>query len=64
MRIEIYDTQGRRVRILVNGVVPAGYHRVSWDGRSGQGRPVPSGVYFARFEAGRFGQSTPITVLR
>ena len=47
----LFDQQGRRVRELVSGVVPAGDHVARWDGRDRAGRTVPTGVYFVRLEA-------------
>ena len=44
----IYDIRGRRVRTLVHRHMPAGNHAAVWDGRTDDGRPVASGVYFAR----------------
>jgi len=46
--LAIYDHQGRRVRELVNGNLPAGEHRVLWDGRDTAGRRVPNALYFYR----------------
>ncbi|MGD8394678.1 MAG: FlgD immunoglobulin-like domain containing protein [Candidatus Eiseniibacteriota bacterium] len=43
--LAIYDVAGRLVRILVDGVSPAGEHEVDWDGRDGTGDRVASGVY-------------------
>lgn len=51
-RIMIYDVLGRHVRTLVNGDMPAGVHRVTWDGRAADGATVASGVYLYRLEAG------------
>ncbi len=51
--LRVYGLSGRLVRTLVDGVVQnAGRRSVVWDGRDGQGRPVGSGVYFYRLEAG------------
>lgn len=52
VRLAVYDLLGRRARVLCDGVRAAGRHRASWDGRDALGRPMPSGVYFARLEAG------------
>jgi predicted acyl esterase len=52
VRLAIYNTLGRRVRTLVNGLVPAGAHRAQWDGRDESGREVAKGVYFCRMEVG------------
>ena len=48
----IYDVSGRRVRLLVDGVLTAGRHAATWDGRDDRGRGAPSGVYFYRLVAG------------
>jgi hypothetical protein len=46
--LSIYDVAGRRVVTLVDGMVPAGWHGITWDGRTGSGRSLPAGVYWAR----------------
>ncbi len=50
--LAIYDVQGRQVRSLVEGAVPAGRHTIDWDGRDDAGAPVASGIYFARLRSG------------
>jgi hypothetical protein len=52
VRLEIFDTAGRRVCVLVNEVLPRGTHRVRWLGEDERGRPVASGAYHVRFTAG------------
>ncbi len=52
VRLEIFDAAGRRVRTLFRGARGAGEYRVAWDGADDRGRPVASGVYFARLVAG------------
>ncbi len=44
----VYDMGGRRIATLAAGQTPAGMHRYHWDGRGADGRPMASGVYFAR----------------
>lgn len=46
--LSIFDIRGRTVRILLDESLPAGRHRVVWNGRDGFGRPVSSGVYLYR----------------
>jgi hypothetical protein len=50
--LEAYDVRGRRVRTLWSGPLPAGRHRITWDGLSDTGQPVASGIYLLRLEAG------------
>lgn len=49
--IEVYNLLGQRVTTLVSDAMPAGFHSVKWDGTSGAGQQVGSGVYFVRFAA-------------
>jgi len=49
--LELFDAAGRRSATLVDGAVVAGWHDVWWSGRAADGRPVRSGVYFARLRA-------------
>lgn len=53
VRVGIYDVSGRLVRQLENGVVAAGVHSRSWDGRDSSGNLVSAGVYMTRYEIGR-----------
>jgi subtilisin family serine protease len=46
--LAIFDCAGRRVRTLLDGPLPAGTHRARWDGRDGEGRAAPAGVYLVR----------------
>ncbi|NIW45010.1 MAG: T9SS type A sorting domain-containing protein, partial [candidate division Zixibacteria bacterium] len=56
VELKIFDIQGRLVRTLVNNQLPAGQHRVTWDGRNDNGSQVSSGVYLYRIQAGKFSQ--------
>lgn len=50
MTLSLFDVAGRRVRTLLRGVQPPGPGSVVWDGSDARGRPVGSGVYFARLQ--------------
>ncbi len=52
VRATVYDVKGRRVRSLLDRALPAGRHRLVWDGRDGHGRDAASGVYWLRLDAG------------
>ena len=46
VRLVVYNTQGQRVRTLVEAYQAAGSHRLEWDGRDNAGLAVASGTYF------------------
>jgi hypothetical protein len=48
VQILVFDVAGRRVRTLVDRMLPAGNHVVRWDGKRDGGSRVASGVYFYR----------------
>ncbi len=47
-RLDIFDVAGRRVRGLLDAVLPAGSREVVWRGDDCAGNPAPPGVYFVR----------------
>jgi hypothetical protein len=50
--LTIYDLRGRKIRSLINGLLPRGAHSVSWNGTDDRGRSVSSGVYMYRLQSG------------
>ena len=50
--IDVLDLQGRVVRRLHQGHLPAGSSSLVWDGRDNGGRPAASGAYLARLQSG------------
>lgn len=52
--LRVFDVSGRLHRVLVDEVLPAGPHTVSWDGRDDGGHELASGVYFIQMRAGNF----------
>jgi aminopeptidase N len=49
-RLRVYDLRGRAVRTLDPGWLPAGEHRVIWEGDDDNGRSVASGNSLVRLE--------------
>ncbi len=62
--LEVYDITGRKVRTLLKEALPAGVHKISWDGRNENGEAVGSGVYIYRVVAGAFKESRKMALLR
>ena len=52
-RLQVYAADGRLLRTLVDGDLPAGEYSRDWLGRDQAGRSVPSGTYLVRLETGR-----------
>jgi len=51
-RVEVFDARGRRLGVLLDGLLGNGLHEVSWNGLDARGIPVPAGVYFAVVRSG------------
>ena len=64
VQLDVFDVSGRRLRNLVDAVLPPGAHDVTWDGLDDSGQAVGAGVYFARLRAGGEGDSGTILLLR
>ena len=52
IELRVFDVDGRVVRSLHNGTLSSGPHVIDWSGLDQRGRPVPSGVYYYRLDAG------------
>jgi len=64
VRLTIYNLLGQKVRTLLNARQNAGRHHVVWDGCDETCRPVSSGVYYYRLEAGVTTQTKKMMLLR
>jgi serine protease len=62
--VEVFNVLGQRVRTLVNEDLSAGAHRITWDGRDGAGRVMPSGMYFYRIQAPGLREVKKVFVVR
>lgn len=60
----IYNVQGRVVKRLFNGRLPAGIHSIYWDGCDEHGKDSASGVYFCIFRAGDRTVSRKLVLIR
>lgn len=62
--LRILDARGRLVNTLLDEPRSVGAHAVSWDGRTHDGSPAASGVYFAQVLSGDFTQTRKLTLAR
>ncbi|MFH1313966.1 MAG: T9SS type A sorting domain-containing protein [Candidatus Eisenbacteria bacterium] len=63
--IAVYDLQGRLLCKILDGILCAGTHRVSWDGTSDDTEMVVPGIYFCRLETpGRHSETRKMVLLQ
>ena len=64
VELAIYSISGQRVCTLISGSLPAGHHRLQWDGRNEHSEPVASGAYLYQLSAGDFVATRQLTLLK
>jgi len=64
IRLNLYNTRGNRIRELADEEKEAGTHKYYWDGKSGNGDVVGSGLYFVHIQAGDYKKTKKIVVVK
>jgi hypothetical protein len=64
VRLVVYDLEGRVVATLVDEVQKAGNYSCIWEARDAQHRPMASGIYFYRLQAGSYEKSFRMLLVR
>ena len=62
--LNIFDTQGKLVRQLVNRNFDAGLHQITWDGKTDNGADLPIGQYFYQLMTDKQISSGKIVLLK
>jgi hypothetical protein len=57
--IDLFNTQGKKVKIWVNGTYPPGEHKIETDLTD-----LPAGIYIYRMKSGFFEDSRKLTVVK
>jgi len=60
----IYDPQGRLVKTLAGKSLPAGSHKMRWNGLDERNRLVPAGVYLLSLRVGAEASARPLVIVR
>jgi hypothetical protein len=60
----IYNLIGQKIATLVDGLMSAGSHTVTWNGRDSRGLQLPSGIYFYRLESSGFTATRKMLMLK
>ena len=64
VNIRIYNITGELVKEMVNEVMPAGYHKLVWNGRNEMGVDVTAGIYIVHMNAKNYRSVKKINLLR
>jgi flagellar hook assembly protein FlgD len=62
--LEVFNILGREVRRIVDQDLPAGVHRVMFDGRSSSGNMLATGVYFYRLRTDAYVETKKMLLLK
>ena len=64
VQLAVYNLLGQQIRVLADGWLDVGAHRVRWDGRTAAGVESASGVYWAVLQAGGAVQTAKLALIR
>ena len=64
VELAIYNLTGQKVVQLVDGFRAAGQYSINWDGRDAADRPLASGLYLYRLQAGTKVETRKLLMVR
>jgi hypothetical protein len=64
VKLDIYNAKGQLVRKLVHTTQEAGAHTILWNGKDTHNKPVASGLYFYKLDAGSYQKSRKMILLK
>ncbi|NLI15481.1 MAG: T9SS type A sorting domain-containing protein, partial [candidate division Zixibacteria bacterium] len=59
VNLDIFDIMGRKIQRIVNEEQASGFYRINLSTNN-----IPSGIYFARLQAGRDSKTIKVTVMK
>jgi hypothetical protein len=62
--LSVYNLVGQKVATLVDDTKTTGMHTVRWDGQSGSGQALASGLYLLRLQADDWTATRRVTIVR
>lgn len=60
----IYNILGEVVAIPINKTLPAGIHKIVWDGTDSSGKQLPSGIYFYSVKSDNHSETKKMVLLK
>lgn len=64
VKIEVYDLLGQKVRTLVDDTKQPGIYKITFDGFDKFNRMLASGIYFYKFQAGKYFESKKMVLIK
>ena len=64
VNLGIYNLKGQLVKTLVNESKASGNHSAVWNGMDDHNRPVASGVYYYKMQAGKFSDTRKMILMK
>ncbi|MDX9924957.1 MAG: T9SS type A sorting domain-containing protein, partial [Ignavibacteriaceae bacterium] len=64
VKLEVYNSLGQLVNVLIEGNQRAGRQRVTWSGKDSFGSSVSSGIYFYRIKTNSFSQVKKMILMK
>ncbi|MFC1887359.1 FlgD immunoglobulin-like domain containing protein [Candidatus Cloacimonadota bacterium] len=64
VKLEVFNTKGQRVKVLLDTALKAGYHTVSWNGRDDNNKSVSSGLYFYKMTSKNYSATRKMLMLK
>ncbi len=64
VKINVYNSIGQLVKVLVRQKQSSGSYTITWSGKDQYGRIAPSGIYFVKMVAGKFQAVKKMTLLK
>ena len=62
--ISVYNIKGQKIKTITNENFQRGYHKVFWNGKDENDRPVSSGIYFYKMETDNYSEIKKCILLK
>lgn len=63
VELAVYNVKGQKIRTLFSGTALSGQNSITWDGCDGNGKRMPSGMYFCRITSGEHSQTRKLMLI-
>jgi len=64
VNIQIFNVKGQLVRNLLSETKAAANYRIIWNGENDNGKPISSGIYYARMTAGNYNATSKLVIVK